>query len=206
MCGNAPGFSSRVEARLGPPACSGSRCLAGLAGKCCFEGKPLPRPHRLRYLSLHEKVCSLPRAAPGLSGARADGPDDQYVQIYNLIQEADTLNSAGQASEALPKYLEAQTGLQMLQKGYPDWNAKVVNFRLDYVRRRIAVLSPRSVAPVAPAPVAPGVSDVVPERPPAPTAPVAPAASVTPPAPAAPAQPRPRHRPRPAIGRISSAP
>ena len=28
-----------------------------------------------------------------LSGARAQGPDDQYIRIYNLIQEADKLNS-----------------------------------------------------------------------------------------------------------------
>ena len=37
-----------------------------------------------------------------LSGARAEGPDDQYIRIYTLIQEADKLNSSGQSSEALP--------------------------------------------------------------------------------------------------------
>ena len=57
-----------------------------------------------------------------LSGARAQGPDDQYIQIYNLIQEADKLISDLQPSEALPKYLEAQTALQRFQKGYPEWN------------------------------------------------------------------------------------
>jgi tetratricopeptide (TPR) repeat protein len=87
-----------------------------------------------------------------LSGARAEGPDDQYISIYNLIQEADKLNSGDQASEALPKYLEAQTALQHFQKGFPDWNAKVINFRLNYVAGKIAAISARLPAPVAPAP------------------------------------------------------
>ena len=87
-----------------------------------------------------------------VSGARAEGPDDQYVSIYNLIQEADKLNSGGQPSEALPKYLQAQTALQRFQKGYPDWNSKVVGFRLNYVADKIAALSARVPAPAAPAP------------------------------------------------------
>src|SRR5208283_4532429 len=86
------------------------------------------------------------------SGARAQGPDDQYVQIYTLIKEADKLNSGGQLSEALPKYLEAQTALLRFQKGYPDWNVKVISFRLNYVTAKIAAVSARVPAPVTPAP------------------------------------------------------
>ena len=37
-----------------------------------------------------------------LSSARAQGTDDQYIQIYNLIQEADKLNNDRQPGEALP--------------------------------------------------------------------------------------------------------
>lgn len=87
-------------------------------------------------------------------GARAEGPDDQYVRIYNLIQEADKLNSNDQPSEALSKYLQAQTTLQRFQKGYPDWNNNVVNFRLNYMADKIAALSARVPAPAAPAPKA----------------------------------------------------
>jgi hypothetical protein len=87
-----------------------------------------------------------------LSGVRAQGPDDQYVRIYNLIREADKLNSGDQSSEALPKYLEAQTALQRFQKGFPDWNAKVINFRLNYVATKIAALSTRVPAPATPTP------------------------------------------------------
>src|ERR1039457_5386804 len=78
-----------------------------------------------------------------LSSGRAEGPDDQYVRIYNLIQDADKLSSSADPSEALPKYLEAQTALRQFQKGYPDWNVKVINFRLNYVAAKIAAMSPR---------------------------------------------------------------
>lgn len=91
-----------------------------------------------------------------LPGARAEGPDDQYIRIYTLIQEADKLNSSDQPSEALPKYLEAQTALQRFQKGYPDWNTKVISFRLNYVTGKIAGMSARVPAPVALAPASPG--------------------------------------------------
>ena len=88
-----------------------------------------------------------------LSGARAEGPDDQYVTIYTLIQEADALNKNGQPSRALAKYLEAQTALQKFQKGYPGWNVNVVNFRHNYLAAQIATLSAWAPASTPSAPV-----------------------------------------------------
>src|ERR1035441_6592284 len=96
-----------------------------------------------------------------LSNGRAEGPDDQYVHIYNLIQEADKLANGVQPSEALPKYLEAQTALGQFIKGYPDWNVKVINFRLNYVAAKIAAISPHVPAPVAPSPAGPGAKPAV---------------------------------------------
>jgi tetratricopeptide (TPR) repeat protein len=87
-----------------------------------------------------------------LSGARAQGPDDQYIGIYNLIQEADKLSKNEQPSEALAKYREAQTALQRFQKGYPEWNPKVVSFRLNYLATRIAEVAPRVPVAAIPAP------------------------------------------------------
>lgn len=85
------------------------------------------------------------------TSVRAEGPDDQYIRIYNLIQAADKLNGDGQRSEALPKYREAQTALQQFKKGYPEWNAGVVNFRLSYLATRIVAASPPAPAPATPA-------------------------------------------------------
>jgi len=90
-----------------------------------------------------------------LAGARAEGPEDRYVALYNLIQEADALNTGGQFGRALTKYREAQTGLLQLQKGYPDWNANVISFRLRYISTAMDELAAKVPAPAAPAPGAP---------------------------------------------------
>ncbi len=108
-----------------------------------------------------------------LPGARAEGPDDQYVRIYNLIQEADKLKDMDQPREALPKYLEAQTMLQQFKKGYPDWNTKVISFRLNYVAAKIAAMPPSVSKPTAPAPTVPGATPT-PGTNAAPTQPTAP--------------------------------
>lgn len=72
--------------------------------------------------------------------ARADSLDDQYVAVFNLIQEADGLNGTD-SKEALAKYQEAQAALQQIQKADPNWNTLVVNFRLEYLAGKIASLS-----------------------------------------------------------------
>ena len=74
--------------------------------------------------------------------------DDQYLRVYTTIQEADGLKKSDLPAQALAKYLEAQSSLVRFQKLYPDWNAKVVNYRLSYVASRIAELSAR-VRPAA---------------------------------------------------------
>ncbi len=84
-------------------------------------------------------------AVPLLS--QADGPDEQYVGIYNLIQQGDTLNRDDHWASALAKYAEAQSALKKFQAGYPDWNAKVVNYRLNYLGSKITDLSLKVPAP-----------------------------------------------------------
>jgi Tfp pilus assembly protein PilF len=78
--------------------------------------------------------------------ARADVLDDQYVRIYNLIQEADLLNSNGQVNQSLSKYLEAQNALQKFHRINPDWNPKVVNFRLTYLNTKVAAASAQPIS------------------------------------------------------------
>jgi tetratricopeptide (TPR) repeat protein len=90
----------------------------------------------------------------GLPEARAESQDEQYVRIYNLIQQADSLNEPGQAVQALAKYLEAQTALKKFQAINPDWNAKVVKFRLKYLESQITPLVTRSSETHAPPPAA----------------------------------------------------
>lgn len=88
-------------------------------------------------------IFGLLLAIGAFSAARAESADDQYVTIFNLIQQADAL-SVNQPADALAKYLEAETALQRFQKGNPDWNARIVAFRLKYLASRILAVSPQA--------------------------------------------------------------
>ena len=90
-----------------------------------------------------------------LSPAHAQpGADDQYLIIYSLMQQADSLDSARHSGEALTAFVEAQGELRKFQNVYPDWNPKIVNFRLNYLAERIAELAPHISATNAPPPAA----------------------------------------------------
>jgi len=85
----------------------------------------------------------------GLCPARADEADDQYLQIYGLIQQADDLSANGKRAPAKAKYLEAYNGLRELKKNYPDSNVNLVAARLKYVGQQITALSEEPRAAVA---------------------------------------------------------
>ena len=82
-------------------------------------------------------------------------PDDKYVQIYSWIEEADKLKQSGQARSAVTKYLEAQVAIKELQRAHPEWNPKLVAYRLEYISSRLEPLT--QPAPAMP-PAAPGNS------------------------------------------------
>jgi Flp pilus assembly protein TadD len=76
--------------------------------------------------------------------ARAqENPDDQYLIIYALMQQADTYDNSGEPRRALDDYVEAQTNLQKFQKVFPDWSPNIVNFRLNYLAEKIAEATAR---------------------------------------------------------------
>lgn len=93
----------------------------------------------------------------GVLAASAQSPEEQYVRIYNLIQQADALRTSGQADQALPKYLEANRALTQIQKIYPEWQVNVVNYRLRYLAEKIeAIPGAKPVARPTP-PLPPGL-------------------------------------------------
>jgi Flp pilus assembly protein TadD len=102
--------------------------------------------------------------AAQLPSARAQqGPDDQYIILYTLMQQADALDSSGQPRQALAQYIQVQGELEKFQKIYPDWNPRIVSFRLNYLAEKIAEVTaklpviPQSGTP-PPAPPAPGAA------------------------------------------------
>ena len=82
--------------------------------------------------------------------ARAAGPDDEYVQIYSLIQEADSLQENGKGREALTRFNDVQAALKKFQADHPRWNADVLKFRLSYVAAKVASLE-KQFPPATPA-------------------------------------------------------
>jgi Tfp pilus assembly protein PilF len=92
--------------------------------------------------------------------ALAAGSDQEYLDVYNEILQADTLLESGHADAAAARYLQAQSDLQKLQAEHPTWNPDVVKFRLDYVTAKLQPLGnlpPATNAPpaLAPEPVQP---------------------------------------------------
>ena len=85
-----------------------------------------------------------------LTGALWAGPDDDFVEIYQLIQQTDALRENGRLSEARAGYERAQTQLLQLRKQHPEWNERVVAFRLRYIAEKLSILPPPD--PAAPPP------------------------------------------------------
>jgi Tfp pilus assembly protein PilF len=101
--------------------------------------------HMIRYLAVAWVLC-----LAVVITASAQTPDERYVGIYHLIQQADNLSDAGKVGDATTRYLEAQTALKNFQSTYPDWNQRIVKFRLEYVAARLEPLTRRATnaAPV----------------------------------------------------------
>ena len=110
-----------------------------------LQGRYYPR--RMRWISVLALLLLL------IGGSRAAGPDDQYLDIYNQILQADNLQQNGHPKEAAAKYLEAQKGLTLLKETNPTWNTRVVSFRLDYLSEQLQALA--KAAPAAPVPAPP---------------------------------------------------
>ena len=103
--------------------------------------------------------------ASGPLASAADGPDDQYVRIYNLLQQADELNRVGQKREAYEKYLAVQSGLKTLGAAFPEFNQRIVQFRLNYVADKLTAFGPAPAPPTAPADTAAPTDKTAVERP-----------------------------------------
>lgn len=105
----------------------------------------------MNRLFLTALVCLLALA----SATRADGPDEQFVQAYRLIQQGDELRTSGQPKAALERYYLAESELRKIQRMAPDWQASLIRYRLKSVGDLIAPLAKQfpDVQPPSGAPV-----------------------------------------------------
>ncbi len=90
----------------------------------------------------------------------AAGPNEAYVRIYTLMQQGERLESANEGTQALAAYLDARQGLLRLKRSQPEWNPKVVDFRLRYLDTKIERLAPRASVPALTQPAEPAVPGV----------------------------------------------
>lgn len=82
-----------------------------------------------------------------LGAAQAEGPDEDYLAIYGVIDQADTLNTSGKTSQAHAKYVEAKQALTLFQRANPGWSAQTVSYRMNYLAEKVAATSGEVVAP-----------------------------------------------------------
>ncbi|MEM9443803.1 MAG: tetratricopeptide repeat protein [Verrucomicrobiota bacterium] len=92
-----------------------------------------------------------------VSVALAATPQDKYLQIYLLIQEADKLETAGQKASARERYSVALQRLRGLHEENPDWEPTIVKYRIKYTEEKVAALeggedaNPDQIVPPIPA-------------------------------------------------------
>ncbi len=103
--------------------------------------------------------------AAGLLSLRAQqSADTQYLNLYGAIQQADDLAGSGAINQALAKYAEVQSQLRQFQSAFPDWNPKIVTYRLKYVADKISGISAQlpspATIPTNAVPVNPAAADV----------------------------------------------
>jgi len=97
--------------------------------------------------------------------AGAVGSDEQYLDIYNEILQADSLLQNGHSEAAAARYQQAQADLQKLQADHPSWNPDIVKFRMDYLNDKLQSLAKfiaPTNAPPAAVPANPGQAIVAP--------------------------------------------
>ncbi len=71
---------------------------------------------------------------------KAADASDEYVSIYSLLTKGDEMLGSGLRTEAAQFYSDAHRKLRAFQSANPNWNPKVVRFRLKYLGERLASL------------------------------------------------------------------
>ena len=129
----------------------------------------------------------------------AASPQDDYLQIYVMINEGDKLGAAGQNSQAREKYETALTRLEKLKNENPEWEPTIVKYRIKYLNDKLAAL--KNAKETAP-PAAPATT----EKPKAPAPAPAPSETITPAkTETAPPAPAPAPAPAPSVAPVATS-
>ena len=134
----------------------------------------LPVTKRIRILCL----ALLPVFATGTWLQAAASPQDDYLQIYVMINEGDKLMQGGQNSQAREKYETALTRLEKLKNENPEWEPTIVKYRVKYLNDKLGSL--KNTPATAPAPTPTPAPTPAPAPTKTPAAAPAPSETITP--------------------------
>ena len=118
--------------------------MCNVVNQACFA-RPGPRK-QAQVIAKRFSGLLLVGLLLGVGPPGAVAQDDEYLRIYDLIQQADTLSTSGKTAPAKAKYQEAETALRNFQRAFPDWNSRLVSYRLDYLAQKVASLSGKPAA------------------------------------------------------------
>ena len=131
----------------------------------------------MKFRKIFACLAALLLAAPSLHPAAS--PQDDYLQIYVMINEGDKLDNSGQKSQAREKYETALNKLDKLKNENPEWEPTIVKYRIKYLNDKLSNL--KSAKDASPAPSEkPAATTAKPATTPPPSSTPAPAPSETP--------------------------
>jgi hypothetical protein len=110
---------------------------------------------RTRFSRMTLSIVAL--LALALPSTRADEAADLYLEGFKAWHAGAALEKEGKRADALIKLCEALEKISDVQLLFPDWQPKIVQYRLTVIRKKLAEVSlPQSPEhPAAPAPPAP---------------------------------------------------
>jgi hypothetical protein len=69
----------------------------------------------------------------------------EYAAIYSVMRAGDAALDAGSLGVAKDYYTQALQRLRLLRQTHPRWNTDILDFRMDYCRERLQVITARSM-------------------------------------------------------------
>lgn len=74
---------------------------------------------------------------PTNNASGADLPQNKYLDAYNIINEGDKYFAKQEWALADENYILAMKMLKKLKAEYPNWEPSIVDYRLEYIRKKI---------------------------------------------------------------------
>ena len=108
-------------------------------------------PHVTKIIRIFS-LTALAILSLGAQLEAAASPQDDYLQIYVMINEGDKLVQGGQNSQAREKYETALTRLEKLKNENPEWEPTIVKYRIKYLNDKLAGLKTAKETAPPPAP------------------------------------------------------